>query len=75
MFFEISQNKTRRIVKKAITEIDNYFRIKEKEVNCTWIFNYRMGFSSKDDTLPEVFYHHFKGGPLDGKLTINKTDF
>ena len=27
MFFEISQNKTRRIVKKAITEIDNYFRV------------------------------------------------
>lgn len=75
MFFEISQNKTRRVVEKPITDIDNYFRNKEKEVDCTWIFNYREGFSSKDDTLPEVFYHPFKRGPLDGKLTIDKANF
>jgi len=31
MFFEISQNKTRRIVEKAITEIDNYFRIYKRK--------------------------------------------
>jgi len=75
MFFEISQNTIRRVVEKAITDIDNYFRIKEKEVDCTWIFNYREGFSSKDDTLPEVFYYPFKRGPLDGKLAIDKADF
>jgi len=29
----------------------------------------------KDDTLPEVFFHNFKGGPLDGQGAINKEDF
>jgi len=44
-------------------------------VDYTWIFNYREGFSSKDDNLPEVFYHPFKRGPLDGKVAIDKVDF
>ncbi len=35
MFSEISQNKTRRVVEKVITDIENYFRIKEKKVDCT----------------------------------------
>jgi len=39
------------------------------------IFNYREGFTSQDDTLPEVFYQNFKGGPLDGQGAINKEDF
>ena len=39
------------------------------------IFNCQEGFSSKDDTLPEVFYHPFKGDPLDGKLAIDKPGF
>jgi len=39
------------------------------------IFNYRERFTSQDDTLPEVFYQNFIGGPLDGKLAINKEDF
>jgi len=47
----------------------------ERSINMARIFNHREGFSSKDDTLPEVFYYPFKGGPLDGKLAINKKDF
>jgi len=39
------------------------------------IFNHREGFTSKDDTLPEVFYQNFKGGPLNGQGAINKEDF
>lgn len=35
----------------------------------------REGFTSKDDTLPEVFFQEFKGGPLDGQGAINKKDF
>ena len=42
-----------------------------REIKC----QSREGFSSKDDTLPEVFYHPFKGRPLDGKLAIDKADF
>jgi len=41
----------------------------------TRIFNHREGFTAQDDTLPEVFYHNFKGGPLGGQGAINKKDF
>lgn len=47
----------------------------ERSINMARIFNYREGFTSKDDTLPEVFYHNFKDGPLDGQGAINKEDF
>ena len=50
-------------------------RVGERSINMARIFNYREGFTSQDDTLPEVFYQDFKGGPLDGKLAINKEDF
>ena len=39
------------------------------------IFNHREGFTSKDDILPQVFYHNFKGGHLDGPKAINKKEF
>ena len=50
-------------------------QVGERSINMARIFNYREGFTSKDDTLPEVFFNNFKGGPLDGKLAINKEDF
>ncbi len=50
-------------------------QVGERSINMARIFNYREGFTSKDDTLPGVFFNNFKGGPLDGKLAINKEDF
>ena len=50
-------------------------KLGERSINMARIFNYREGFSSKDDTLPEVFYQNFKGGPLDDQGAINKEDF
>jgi len=50
-------------------------KLGERSINMARIFNYREGFTSKDDTLPEVFYKDFKGGPLDGLRAINKEDF
>ena len=50
-------------------------KVGERSINMARVFNYREGFTSKDDTLPEVFYQNFKGGPLDGKFAINKEDF
>jgi len=50
-------------------------KLGERSINMARIFNLREGFTSKDDTLPEVFYHNFKGGPLDGQGAINKKDF
>jgi len=50
-------------------------RVGERSINMARIFNLREGFTSKDDTLPEVFYHNFKGGPLNGQGAINKEDF
>jgi aldehyde:ferredoxin oxidoreductase len=50
-------------------------QVGERSINMARIFNYREGFTSKDDTLPEVFYHNFIGGPLDGLGAINKKDF
>jgi len=50
-------------------------KLGERSINMARIFNYREGFTSKDDTLPEVFFNNFKGGPLNGKFAINKEDF
>lgn len=50
-------------------------KLGERSINMARIFNYREGFTSKDDTLPEVFYHNFKGGALDGQGAIDKKDF
>jgi len=50
-------------------------KVGERSINMAYIFNYREGFTSQDDTLPEVFYHNFKGGPLYGQGAINKEDF
>ena len=50
-------------------------RVGERSINMARIFNLREGFTSKDDTLPEVFYHNFQGGPLDGQGAIDKADF
>jgi len=50
-------------------------KVGERSINMARIFNLREGFTSKDDTLPEVFYHNFKGGPLDGQGAIDKNDF
>ena len=50
-------------------------KVGERSINMARIFNYREGFTSQDDTLPEVFFRDFKGGPLDGKGAINKEDF
>jgi len=50
-------------------------KLGERSINMARIFNHREGFTSKDDTLPEVFFQDFKGGPLDGQGAINKKDF
>jgi aldehyde:ferredoxin oxidoreductase len=50
-------------------------KLGERSINMARIFNHREGFTSKDDTLPEVFYHNFKNGPLGGQGAINKEDF
>jgi len=50
-------------------------KLGERSINMARIFNHREGFTSKDDTLPEVFYHNFKDGPMDGQGAINRKDF
>jgi len=45
-------------------------KLGERSINMARIFNIREGFTSKDDTLPEVFYQNFKGGPLEGQSPI-----
>jgi len=50
-------------------------KVGERSINMARVFNLREGFTTKDDTLPVVFYQNFKGGPLDGKFAINKEDF
>ena len=50
-------------------------KLGERSINMARIFNYREGFTAQDDTLPEVFYHNFKGGHLGGQGAINKKDF
>ncbi len=39
------------------------------------LFNQREGFTRADDTMPELFYAPFKGGPLDGKGAIDRQAF
>ena len=50
-------------------------KIGERSINMARIFNLREGFISQDDTLPEVFFKNFQGGPLDGQGAINKKNF
>lgn len=50
-------------------------KVGERSINMAHIFNLREGFTSQDDTLPEVFYQNFQGGPLDGQGAINREDF
>lgn len=50
-------------------------KLGERSINMAHIFNHREGFTSKDDTLPEVFFRDFKGGPLNGKFAIHKENF
>ena len=50
-------------------------KLGERSINMARIFNHREGFTSKDDTLPDVFYQNLKGGPLDSQGAINKKDF
>ena len=50
-------------------------KLGERSINMARVFNHREGFTSQDDTLPEVFFHNFKNGPLDGQGAINKEDF
>ena len=50
-------------------------KLGERSINMARIFNYREGFTFQNDTLPEVFFHNFKDGPLDGQGAINKEDF
>jgi len=38
-------------------------------------FNYREGFTYKNDTLSEVFFYNFKSSPINDQGAINKTDF
>jgi len=52
-----------------------FMKVGERSINMARVFNCREGFTTKDDTLPEVFYQNFKGGPLEGKFAINKEDF
>jgi len=50
-------------------------QVGERSINMARIFNLREGFTSKNDTLPEVFFQDFKGGSLDGQGAIDKEDF
>jgi aldehyde:ferredoxin oxidoreductase len=39
------------------------------------LFSQREGFTPADDTMPELFFTPFKGGPLDGKGAIDRAAF
>ncbi len=47
----------------------------ERSINMSRIFNLREGFTTKEDSLPEVFFSNFSGGPLDGKGAIDREQF
>jgi len=47
----------------------------ERSLNMSRIFNMREGFTVNNDNLPEIFYHNFTDGPLNGQGAINKRDF
>jgi len=50
-------------------------QVGERSINMARIFNLREGFTDKDDTMPEIFYEHMKGGKLNNTGAINKKDF
>ena len=50
-------------------------KLGERSTNMARDFNYREGFTSKNDTLSEVFFCNFKSSPLNSEGAINKEDF
>jgi aldehyde:ferredoxin oxidoreductase len=47
----------------------------ERTTNMMRLFNGREGFTKADDTMPDLFYQPFQGGPLDGKGAIDRAKF
>lgn len=47
----------------------------ERVSNMMRLFNCREGFTREADTLPELFYKHLQGGPLNGKGAIERERF
>jgi len=47
----------------------------ERLSNMMRVFNQREGFTRAADTMPELFYTPFVGGPLDGKGAIDRDRF
>jgi len=50
-------------------------QISERSINMARIFNLREGFTDKDDTMPDIFYEHMKGGKLNNTGAINRENF
>jgi aldehyde:ferredoxin oxidoreductase len=50
-------------------------KLGERSINMAHFFNIREGFTPEDDYIPEVFYHPFPDGPLEGTGAINKKEF
>jgi aldehyde:ferredoxin oxidoreductase len=47
----------------------------ERLSNMLRLFNQREGFTREADTMPELFYTPFHGGPLDGRGAIDRARF
>lgn len=50
-------------------------KVGERSINMSRIFNLREGFTTQDDTLPAIFFRHFKDGPLEGTGAIDQEQF
>jgi len=50
-------------------------RVAERSTNMARIFNLREGFSTKEDTMPEIFFENYKGGKLNGTGAIDREKF
>lgn len=56
-------------------DFDELLECGERSLTLSRIYNFREGFTAKDDALPDKFYEKMADGPYKGKLAIDKEKF
>ncbi|MBN1572901.1 MAG: aldehyde ferredoxin oxidoreductase family protein [Deltaproteobacteria bacterium] len=57
------------------TDFEELLKCGERSLTMSRIYNFREGFTEKDDTLPKKFYEKMADGPYKGKLAIDGDKF
>ncbi len=57
------------------TDFEELLKCGERSLAMSRMYNFREGFTTEDDVLPEKFYEEMADGPYKGKLAIDRDGF